>query len=92
VFADVDMDASSGSLTAVSLGEVWWYDWTGIDDTDLELEGCYLDTLETILGYIGLSLTGFYDEVMEEAVVEAMAASLYVLPDEVLGECAPWLD
>jgi hypothetical protein len=93
VFADVDMHATDGTLTMVTLGEeTWYYDWDGIDDTDLVVEGCFLDTFETILGYVGLSLTGFYDEVMEEAIFEAMEASLYVLPDEVLGECAPWLD
>jgi hypothetical protein len=94
VVADVYLTADDGTLTMVTLGEDSWYiDWDGIDDTDLELSDCsVLSTFETILGYIGLSLTGFYDEVMEEAIYEAMEASLFVLPDEVLGECAPWLD
>ena len=93
VFADVSMHDDDGTLTMVTLGEdAWYYDWDGIDDTDLELSDCGLATLETVLSYIGLSLTGFYDEVMEEAIFEAMEASLYVLPGEVLEECAPWLD
>jgi hypothetical protein len=64
------------------------YIWWSFDSADLELDGCYLASLEGILGFLGFSLTGFYDDAMSATVDEFVTVSSLELAVEIYAECA----
>ena len=72
----------------MELGTSGFY-WLGVEETDLELDGCYYDSLDTVLEWFGGDLTSFYDDLLYAEIVEKVEMSLALIDVSVELECSP---
>ena len=88
VYATIDMMVDEdGVLIAeyTDFGYIWW----GVTEADLELDGCFVDTLDSILDLFGFDITGFYDELLEDYLYDLVLTSGEVIDFYVESECSP---
>ena len=83
----VEVDEETGDLLVdLTAAESLWY---GVSESDMELDGCYYDSLDAFFGLFGGDLTDFYDDLLLAEIVEKVEMSLALIEISVELECTP---
>ena len=84
---EVVVDDESGEL-GVELAEAESI-WYGVDESVMELDGCYYDSLDAFFGLFGGDLTDFYDDLLLAEITAKVDMSLALIDISVELECTP---
>ena len=84
---EVEVDEETGDLVVdLTESESVWY---GVAESDMELDGCYYDSLDAFFGLFGGDLTDFYDDLLLAEITEKVEMSLALIDISVELECTP---
>ncbi len=84
---DVSVDPSTSELI-VELSS-YEYTWFGVEDSDVEMDDCYFESIDWVADLFGGDMTGFYDDLLASEIdyhVETSGALIDFLVEE---ECTP---
>jgi hypothetical protein len=83
---DVSVAEDGTLIVEIASYEGTWY---GVDEADVELDGCYIDTLDSVYGFFGGDMTGFYDDILLDEITGHIESSVMLIDYFVELECTP---
>jgi hypothetical protein len=88
VEATIDVSVDEDGLLIVDVAEFYGV-WYGVGEADMELDGCYYDSLDTFYAMFGGDLTDFYDDLLLAEITALLEASEALIDVFVELECTP---